>query len=151
MRTAANRLKLDARGVRATYVYDGASRMTGRRFSDGTRVTMAYDRVGNRTSMQDSSGRYTYSYDAVNRLTTAIDRNAKRITYTYDAIGQRRYMLDPTAAGSPTASILSAGPSSCSIPKGIARPGRTTPPAASRLKSWPTARGQAIRTMRQIG
>ena len=65
--------------------------------ADGTRVSFAYDAVGNRTSMADSTGTTTYTYDAVNRLIGKSDPGPQVQTYKYDVAGQRTTLIDPDA------------------------------------------------------
>ena len=68
MRASRQTLRIDARGFRTTYVYDNADRLIGRRYPDGTRVTLAYDAANQRTLLNDSTGRTTSTYDADGRL-----------------------------------------------------------------------------------
>jgi YD repeat-containing protein len=88
--------RTDARGNRTTYSFDGASQLLGRKYPDGTRVTLAYDSTGNRTKMVDGTGRYTYSFDALSRKTMVALPSTQRLTYAYDAISQRNYIVAPT-------------------------------------------------------
>ncbi len=82
-----------AKGNRETLVFDAVGQQLQSVFSD-TRVTFAYDPVGNRTTMQDQSGVTTYAYSArseVTRVTWALLPVVSR----YDAVGNRVSMTDP--------------------------------------------------------
>ena len=39
-------LRIDARGNRTSYVFDGTDQLVGRKYPDGSRVTLAYDSDG---------------------------------------------------------------------------------------------------------
>ncbi len=69
--------------------------MTGRLYPDGSRVTFAYDALGNRTQMAGPTGTSTYSYDTLGRVQSVIDPAGKRTTYAYDAAGQRASLVNP--------------------------------------------------------
>ena len=53
----------------------------------GPSTTHAYDAVGNRKTVTDSSGTTTYTYDAANQLHTSVDPMGVHTTYTYDGAG----------------------------------------------------------------
>ncbi|RLC61627.1 MAG: hypothetical protein DRI48_10545, partial [Chloroflexi bacterium] len=70
-----------------SYTYDPLGRLTGAYYSTGESFEYAYDAVGNRTAMTETTAddgiRTTqYEYDAANRL-TSVDG----VTYTWDARG----------------------------------------------------------------
>jgi len=65
-----------------SYTYDPLNRLTAADYSTGESYEYAYDAVGNRTAMTDTSGVHTYTYDATNRLTSA-----DGVPYTWDARG----------------------------------------------------------------
>jgi YD repeat-containing protein len=69
--------------------------MIGRRYPDGSRVTMAFDAIGNRTKLHDSSGRYTTVWDSLNRERSVKNPAGKTITYSYDGASRRRLMIEP--------------------------------------------------------
>ncbi len=60
-----------------------------------TRVTMAYDLVGNRTLMADSTGSTTSTFDPLNRTESVVNPAGARITYSYTPVGLRAAMQDP--------------------------------------------------------
>lgn len=75
-----------------TYTYDGLHRLTGATYSTGESYAYAYDAVGNRVAMTDTTGTTTYTYDDANRLTRAAERSsalpdASVQTYTWDDRG----------------------------------------------------------------
>ena len=76
-------------------MYDAADRLTGRRYSDGSRVTQAYDAANRRILLNDSTGRTTSSFDAASRLSLVVNPAGKRLTYAYDGVGQRTLLRDP--------------------------------------------------------
>ncbi|MEA3395908.1 MAG: hypothetical protein U9R05_00405 [Chloroflexota bacterium] len=65
-----------------SYTYDPLGRLVEADYSTGAAFEYAYDAVGNRTVMTDTTGTTTYEYDAANRLTSTGDT-----TYTWDARG----------------------------------------------------------------
>ncbi len=75
--------------------YDNLGRQTVRQYADNTRVTLAYDAVGNQTTMQDSTGTTTMAFDSVNRTTARTDPGLLVQGYTYDSAGQRTKLVDP--------------------------------------------------------
>jgi YD repeat-containing protein len=85
--------------IRTTYVRDAVDGLLQRRYPDGTRHTFAYDEVGNRTLMADSTGRYSSTWDALDRRGSVNWPNKGRITYTWDAVGNRIGMVDPDGEG----------------------------------------------------
>jgi YD repeat-containing protein len=72
-----------------TYAFDPLDRVVGRLYPDGSRVTFAFDEVGNRTKMQDRSGLYTYTYDPLGQLDSLVNPDSRRTTFTYDGSGRR--------------------------------------------------------------
>jgi RHS repeat-associated protein len=92
-----NRLTQDANGVRTTYGYDSANRLTS---VNGQAYT--WDNNGNLTS----DGLLTYSYDQANRL-KQVTQGANTYTFAYNGAGDRlsqtvgitttHYVLDPAA------------------------------------------------------
>jgi RHS repeat-associated protein len=72
--------------------------LTGQRYPDGTRVTLGYDKAGERTLLWDGTGRTTSSFDAVGRLSAVINPAGLRLTYAYDAASQRKYLVEPEGA-----------------------------------------------------
>jgi YD repeat-containing protein len=85
--------------ITKNYTYDNLNRLTNASYSDGTYETYTYDSMGNRLTMQTSTGTTTYVYDSDNRLIQAgttyyfYDRNGNLIqkispskteTYQYD-------------------------------------------------------------------
>jgi YD repeat-containing protein len=87
-------LKLDPRGNRLTYSYDGVRRLKTERLPAGLRNTYSYDPNGNRTRMVDATGTYTSVYDAKNRTTLVVYPTAKRLTYAYDGLDRRTRLVD---------------------------------------------------------
>jgi YD repeat-containing protein len=82
-------LRIDARGNRTTYTHNANDQPTGRSYPNGTRATFVYDSVGNRITMQDTTGAYTTTFDALDRKQTVTNPADKTITYAYDEIGLR--------------------------------------------------------------
>ncbi len=89
-------LRIDGRGLRTSYVYDAADRLTGQQYQDGTRLTFTYDSDSRRTLLSDWTGSYTSTFDADSRLSTAVNPAGLVITYAYDAVGQRATMNQST-------------------------------------------------------
>ena len=58
-------------------------------------MTLAYDAVGNQTTMQDSTGTTTYSFDSWNRTVGKTDPGSLVQSYTYDSAGERTKLVDP--------------------------------------------------------
>ena len=87
--TGQKATRLDARGNLTSYSYDPANRPIGRQYCDCTRVTFAYDMVGNRTLMADVTGTTTSTFDPLNRAGTVVNPSGGCITYSYTPIGQR--------------------------------------------------------------
>jgi YD repeat-containing protein len=79
---------IDPRVQRTTYVYDSSRRLSGQRYSDGSRFTFSYDAEGNRALMQDGTGRNTYSYDKVNHQSVQRDPTGILTSFSYDADGR---------------------------------------------------------------
>ena len=77
-------------------MYDGASRLTGQQYQDGTRATFTYDANSRRTVLSDWTGSYTSTYDQLGRVSSTVNPAGIAITYAYDAIGQREKMVQPT-------------------------------------------------------
>lgn len=74
--------------------YDPLNRMVRMVAAGNITVDLAYDAVGNRTSMTDTLGTTTYTYDALNRLLTRTVPDGKSISYSYDLAGQRYQVKD---------------------------------------------------------
>ena len=64
-------------------------------YSTGKRVSYAYDPVGNRILLDDSTGRTSSTFDAKNRLLTVVNPDNRRASYTLDAIDRRTLLIDP--------------------------------------------------------
>jgi YD repeat-containing protein len=77
-----------------TYTYDSYGRLTETITADSTKanakstVSYAYDRVGNRTELTDSTGTTNYTYNGLNQLTEKIDSKGTT-TYSYDGRGNQ--------------------------------------------------------------
>ncbi|MFQ6102579.1 MAG: RHS repeat domain-containing protein, partial [Anaerolineae bacterium] len=74
-----------------TYTYDPLNRLTGAYYSTGESFEYAYDAVGNRTAMTETTALdettvTTYTYDAANRLLISVS-SGHPITYAWDARG----------------------------------------------------------------
>lgn len=97
----------DADGNSVIYDYDAAGRtqwfqIEGR---NETRIEMAYDALGNRTSLSDPNyGITTYEYNAFNELTKSISPKLDETTYFYDILGRaiRRVESDATTNSAST-------------------------------------------------
>ncbi len=83
-------------GLRTSYVYDAASRLTAQQYQDGPAATFTYDANSRRTVLSDWTGRYTSSFDPDGRLTSVVNPAGIAITYNFDAVDQRATMLQPT-------------------------------------------------------
>jgi RHS repeat-associated protein len=57
---------------------------------------MAYDAVGNRRFLADSTGRYTTLYDSLNRARAATTPANLTMTIAFDAAGRRRTLVEPS-------------------------------------------------------
>ena len=75
-------------------MFDNADRLTGRRYPDGSRVTLAYNALSDRTLMQDGNGRTTFGYDNARRLLSVVNPASTRITYGYDGASQRTLLIE---------------------------------------------------------
>lgn len=81
-------------GGTTTYAYDVRNLRIRENRPGALRTTMAYDAVGNRTTLIDPEGGvFTYTYDNVNRLSTLINPDSKTVTAQYDAAGRRTTLL----------------------------------------------------------
>jgi RHS repeat-associated protein len=89
-------LRIDGRGLRTSYAYDAASRLTGQQYQDGTLVTNTYDANSHRTVLSDSTGSYTSTYDPDGRVSSVVNPAGIAITHGYDAASQRASMNQPT-------------------------------------------------------
>ena len=75
-------LRRDARNVRTTYGYDAVSCLTSTKYTDGSRVTMAYGSNGNRTKLHDSTGRYSFIYDSLDRVSAlGLAQSAEQVAH----------------------------------------------------------------------
>jgi len=89
--------------ARTDYRYDDDNRLvelTNRSVSDKLSMTQTYghDRIGNITSITDTSGTVDFTYDPLYRLTDAdYPGTANDVSYTYDDVGNRLTMTN--AAG----------------------------------------------------
>jgi len=78
-----------------TYTYDALDRLVDIG-APGLSVVYAYDAVGGRTAMTDTTGTTAFVYDALNRL-TGVQYPASSVTYGYDAVGNRTGITYPDA------------------------------------------------------
>ena len=78
------------RGLRTSYVYDAASRLSRDNSTKMVPATMTYDASSQRTVLSDWTGLYTSTYDPDGRINSVVNPAGIAITYTYDAVGQRR-------------------------------------------------------------
>jgi RHS repeat-associated protein len=90
-------------GTWTHYTYDEANRITGIVTKNSLDETIqsisyrnpdespAYDKVGNRKRMVDSTGTTTYDYDALYRLEKVVYPGGKTVEYEYDAVGNRDF------------------------------------------------------------
>jgi|GEM_PF-4893055 len=92
---SANQLASRYKGAVTTqYTYDGAGRLTGKTYSDGTpSVSISYDRVGRQTSVTDGSGTRTIAYNGLSREWSSIDYgggplHGTGLRHTFDAQGR---------------------------------------------------------------
>ena len=77
----------DAANVQDIYTYDAFDNVTSRT-RGGEAVTYAYNALGKRTSMTDSTGTSTYTYNPFGEL-TAENKDDILKSYSYDALGRR--------------------------------------------------------------
>jgi RHS repeat-associated protein len=92
---SANQLASHFRGEGTTqYTYDGAGRLTGKSYSDGTpSVSITYDRIGRQTSVTDGSGTRTLAYNGLSLVWSSIDYgggplHGTGLRHTFDAQGR---------------------------------------------------------------
>ncbi|HIP14103.1 MAG TPA: hypothetical protein EYG74_01265, partial [Sulfurimonas autotrophica] len=79
-----------------TYKYDASGNLVETRDSKGNKITMVYDALGNKKSMNDPDlGRWYYSYNALGQLIAQSDANGARTTIRYDKLGRvyQKYVL----------------------------------------------------------
>jgi YD repeat-containing protein len=81
-------------GVTETFTYDDANRILGvtTRAANGTLIEgfeYAYDKAGNRLTMEDDRGTTSYAYDELHRLVTEASPSGATTTYTYDKLRNR--------------------------------------------------------------
>ena len=96
----------DARGVTQTFAYNNRELPTTVSYSGGaslTPVTIAYDAVGNRTSMTDGTGSTTYQYDQLSQLTSETRQfnglsGSFALTYEYILAGALKAITDHTGS-----------------------------------------------------
>jgi RHS repeat-associated protein len=78
------------------YGYDDAGQLTTINYNGGApSVSLAYDRLGRRSSMTDGSGLSTYDYDSLNRL-TRMKHGTEVINYGYDLAGNQTALSYPS-------------------------------------------------------
>lgn len=71
-----------------TYTYDAAGRMVTETDPLGNTTTYTYDKVGNKTNVEDANDHTTtYEFDAMNRLASVTAPGGAETEYTYDAAG----------------------------------------------------------------
>jgi YD repeat-containing protein len=88
-------LTYDPRSMGASNIgYDANNRMTSETFTDGQSHGYAYDKVGNRLAMSDSTGITTHAYTYRNELQSVKVPLNKTMTHTYDPAGRRTGMQD---------------------------------------------------------
>ncbi|MGW8724890.1 ricin-type beta-trefoil lectin domain protein [Streptomyces sp. NPDC055808] len=82
--------RTNARGVTATTTFDARNLPSGTTYTDNTPpVSQAYDAIGQRRSVIDTTGTRTFDYDKAGRLTAVTPAKGKgAFTYTYDEAGQ---------------------------------------------------------------
>ncbi len=85
----------DPYGRTITYKYSGLNRVEKITYPDGSDVENAYDAVGNRLSMKDSSGITNYTYDALNRPKSITRPGQQTVQYSYDEGGNRTALSYP--------------------------------------------------------
>ena len=78
------------------YSFDGVRQLVGRLYPDGSRNTFLYDSVGNRVTMQDTTGTYTSTYDALDKRQSMVTPAGEATTYGYDSVGMRDFVVAPT-------------------------------------------------------
>lgn len=90
---------VDALGQTLTVGYDNLNRRTSLDYSDlGTPdVTFAFDASGNRTGMTDGTGTTTYILDEANRVVTVASPGPATVSYRYDLDGHRTKLTYPDA------------------------------------------------------
>ena len=90
-----------------SYTYDPLNRLTAADYSTGESFAYAYDAVGNRTAMTETTSLAettvtTYTYDAANRLLVS-HSSGHTVNYTWDArgnlIADGAFTYDYNAAG----------------------------------------------------
>ncbi len=91
----------DAGGGVTTVDYDALDRPTEIAYpaavaAPGYSVTYAYDALGRRVAMTDTTGVTTYHYDDLSRPLTITAPYAGQVAYRYDASGRRTHTLYPT-------------------------------------------------------
>ena len=88
---------VDPLGRTLTVAYDALNRRTSLDYSDLSTpdVAFAYDRNGNRISMVDGTGTTTYAYDEANRPTSVVSPGPKSVGYRFDLDGNRTKLIYP--------------------------------------------------------
>ena len=81
------------RGNRTTYTMDALGREVRRLYPNNSRATFAFDQVGNRVQMRDTTGDYEFAYDGMNRMESVSWPGGAPTTYVYDALGQRSELV----------------------------------------------------------
>jgi RHS repeat-associated protein len=86
----------DRNGKKINFTYDGLDRLTQKQavFNGKLeKVQYTYDKLGNRTKMQDSSGLTKYEYDNLGRLSRVRQDSGISLTYSYNRLDQRVGMI----------------------------------------------------------
>ena len=85
--------------------YDANNELVSISYSDGTtpKVTMTYDKDGQRVQMIDGTGTSSWTWDALHRMTSSKDGAGVTVTYTYDLDGNQISIQYP--AGTVTRSL----------------------------------------------
>jgi len=86
-----NRLRTVDALLRSTrYEYDGAGRLVGTRYDDGSETSTEYDRGGRKLAEVDTTGaRREFDYDVAGRLIAAREALGFGFEYSYDELGNR--------------------------------------------------------------
>ena len=95
--------RIQASGVRNTWVYDKSNRLIGERRSGAGAYanTFVYDTVGNRLVLNESGTRTTTVYDNANQIKYSTAA-AGRTTYTFDPNGNQQIVREPAGARTTT-------------------------------------------------
>jgi RHS repeat-associated protein len=85
----------NARGGKVGFTYDADGRLSEKLYNGVSVATFGHDKVGNLTSVSDTTGKTTYSYSARNQVLTITYPDGNSVAFTYDRTGNMSTITYP--------------------------------------------------------